>query len=436
MSHETVFTLEATPIKFGPGAAADAGWELKRLGASRVMVVSDPGVIRAGITKRVVAAIEAAGIEALVFDRVRVEPTAESLQEAADFAVDGNFDGFVGVGGGSSLDTAKVADLVATHPAAIMDYVNPPVGEGRKPPSPLQPLLAIPTTAGTGSEATTVAILDIPDQRTKSGISHRYLRPHQGIVDPELLRGVPAEVTSSCGLDVVCHAVESFVSKPYDQREAPESPDDRPPYQGANPVSDVWSAKALEYGGRYLRRAVDDNDDLEARGAMMLAASLAGIGFGSAGVHIPHACAYPIASLKHEYQPPGYPDDHPFVPHGWSVIVTAPAAFRYTFEADPDKHRRAAELIAGRELPDADENTLPEILTELMRDVGAPSGVRELGYGEDDIPDLVEGAVKQQRLLVVAPREASEDDLAGIIGDSMENWAGATAADGSRASAP
>ena len=153
------------------------------------MVVSDPGVVEAGITERVVEAIEAAGIEAVVFDRVRVEPTAESLQEAADFAVDGDFDGFVGVGGGSSLDTAKVADLVATHPAAIMDYVNPPVGEGRKPPGPLKPLLAIPTTAGTGSEATTVAMLDIPDQRTKSGISHRYLRPHQGIVDPELMRG-------------------------------------------------------------------------------------------------------------------------------------------------------------------------------------------------------------------------------------------------------
>jgi hydroxyacid-oxoacid transhydrogenase len=422
VTDETVFTLEATPIKFGPGASDDAGWELQRLGASRVMVVSDPGVIRAGITERVVSAIEAAGIEAVVFDRVRVEPSADSLQEAADFAVDGNFDGFVGVGGGSSLDTAKVADLVATHPAAIMDYVNPPVGGGRKPPGPLKPLLAVPTTAGTGSEATTVAILDIPEQRTKSGISHRYLRPHQGIVDPELTRGLGAEVTSSCGLDVVCHAVESFVSKPYDRRERPESPDDRPPYQGANPVSDVWSAKALEYGGRYLRRAVADAGDLEARGHMMLAASLAGIGFGSAGVHIPHAIAYPIASLKHEYTPPGYPQDHPFVPHGWSVIVTAPAAFRYTFEADPEKHRRAAELIAGRELPDADESTLPQVLTDLMRDVGAPSGVAELGYGEDDVEALVEGAMKQQRLLVVAPREAGEADIARIIGESMENW--------------
>jgi hydroxyacid-oxoacid transhydrogenase len=422
VTQETVFTLEATPIKFGPGASDDAGWELQRLGASRVMVVSDPGVIHAGITERVVASIEAAGIEAVVFDRVRVEPSADSLQEAADFAVDGNFDGFAGVGGGSSLDTAKVADLVATHPAAIMDYVNPPVGGGLKPPGPLKPLLAIPTTAGTGSEATTVAILDIPEQRTKSGISHRYLRPHQGIVDPELTRGLGAEVTSSCGLDVVCHAVESFVSKPYDRRERPESPDDRPPYQGANPVSDVWSAKALEYGGRYLRRAVADADDLEARGHMMLAASLAGIGFGSAGVHIPHAIAYPIASLKHEYTPPGYPHDHPFVPHGWSVIVTAPAAFRYTFEADPEKHRRAAELIAGRELPDADENTLPQVLTALMSDVGAPSGVAELGYGDDDVEALVEGAMKQQRLLAVAPREAGEGDIARIIGESMENW--------------
>ncbi len=422
MTRESVFTLEATPLKFGPGAVEDAGWELRRLGARRVMVVSDPGVRRAGITDRVRELIEAEGIEVEVFDRARVEPTAESLQEAADFAVDGGFDGFVGVGGGSSLDTAKVADLVCTHPAPIMDYVNPPVGGGRKPPSPLKPLLAIPTTSGTGSEATSVAVLDIPDQRTKSGISHRYLRPHQGIVDPLLTRGLPAEVTAACGLDVVCHAVESFISRPYDAREKPATPDDRPPYQGANPISDIWSARALEYGGRYLRRAVAD-DDIEARGAMMLAASLAGIGFGSAGVHIPHACAYPIASLKHAYQPPGYPDDHPFVPHGWSVIVTAPAAFRFTYEADPEKHRRAAELLAGRELPDADENTLPQVLTELMRDVGAPGGVRELGYGEEDIGALVEGAVKQQRLLVIAPREASEADLAAIIGESMENWA-------------
>ena len=419
MASETIFTLEATPVKFGPGAAADAGWELARLGVTRALLVTDPGVAATGHPDRVRATIEAAGIDAVVFDRARVEPTLDSLQAAADFARDAGVDGFVSVGGGSSIDTAKVADLIVSHPAAVMDYVNPPVGEGRKPPGPLKPHLAIPTTSGTGAEATTVAVLDIPDLKVKTGISHRYLRPAQAIVDPDLARTLAAEVTSSSGLDVVCHAAESYLSRPYDRREAPDTPDDRPPYQGANPVADVWSAKALEYGGRYLRRAVADPDDVEARGRMMLAATMAGVGFGSAGVHIPHACAYPIAGLKHVYQPPGYPDDHPFVPHGHSVIVTAPAAFRFTYEAMPERHHHVAELLAGERIVHPGPDTLPGVLRDLMRDVGAPSGVAELGYTEDDVPALVEGALKQQRLLVVAPREAGADDLARILTASL-----------------
>ena len=420
--NETVFTMEATPLKYGPGASEEVGWEVRRLGVERVMLVSDPGVVRAGITPRIQELIEAEGIEVEVWDKSRVEPTADSLQAAADFASQGNFDGFVAVGGGTSIDTAKVSDLIATHGGEIMDYVNAPVGGGKKPPSPLKPLLAVPTTAGTGAEATTVAILDIPEQRVKTGISHQFLRPDRGVVDPLLTKTMPPEVTSSCGLDVVCHAAESFISKPYDSRPKPESPDDRPPYQGANPIADIWSSKALEYGGEYLRRAVEDGEDVEARGAMMLGASLAGIGFGSAGVHIPHACAYPIAGLKHEYEPLGYKEDHPFVPHGWSVIVTAPAAFRFTYPSAPERHRRVAELLSGESIEEADENTLPEILISLMQDVGAPRGIRELGYGEDDIDDLVDGAMKQQRLLVLAPREVAEEDLAGILRESMENW--------------
>jgi hydroxyacid-oxoacid transhydrogenase len=420
--NETVFTMEATPIKYGPGASEEVGWELKRMGVSRVMLVTDPGVVEAGIAPRIRELIEAEGIEVEVWDKSHVEPTADSFQEAADFAVEGEFDGFVAVGGGSSIDTAKVSNLISTHPAPIMDYVNPPVGGGKKPPSPLKPFLAVPTTSGSGSEATTVAILDIPDQRVKTGISHTYLRPHRGVVDPNLTMSLPSAVVSSAGLDVVCHAAESFISKPYDQRPKPESPGDRPPYQGANPIADIWSAKALEYGGKYLRRAVENGDDVEARGAMMLGASLAGIGFGSAGVHIPHSCAYPIAGLKHEYVPPGYPKDHPFVPHGWSVIVTAPAAFRFTYDAQPERHRYVAELLAGEKIEKADENTLPEVLISLMQDVGAPRGVRELGYDEDDIDELVEGAMKQQRLLVGAPKEVTEEDLANILRESMENW--------------
>jgi alcohol dehydrogenase class IV len=420
--HETIFTMEATPVKFGRGASAEAGWELGRLGVRRVMLVTDPGVAALGHPERIQGLIEAAGIEVVLYARARVEPTIESLQDAVDFALEHEVAGFVSVGGGSSIDTAKVADLVCTHPAPVMDYVNPPVGAGKKPPSPLKPHLAIPTTSGTGSEATTVAVLDIPDLKVKTGISHRYLRPTQAIVDPDLARSLPPEVTSSTGLDVVCHAAESFLSKPFETRGRPDSPEDRPPYQGSNPVADVWSAKALEFGGLYLRRAVADGDDVEARGFMMLAATMAGVGFGSAGVHIPHSCAYPIASVKHEYQPAGYPGDHPFVPHGHSVIVTAPAAFRFTYDAMPDRHVRVAELLAGGPIADPGPDSLPAILRQLMRDIRAPRGVAELGYTEDDIPALADGALKQQRLLAVAPKPVTEDDLRHIITASMTNW--------------
>lgn len=417
---ESIFTMEATPIKFGAGAINDAGWELKRLGVTRALLVTDPGVAALGIPDRVRESIEAEGIEVVVYDRSRVEPTLESLQEAADFAREAKVDGFVSVGGGSSMDTAKVATLVTTHPAPILDYVNAPVGKGLKPPSPLLPHLAIPTTSGTGAEATTVAVLDIPELKVKTGISHRYLRPAQGIVDPELTRTLPAEVTSSAGLDVVCHAAESFISRPYNEREFPASPGDRPPYQGSNPIADVWSAQALDYGGKYLRRAVADANDTEARGFMMLGASMAGVGFGSAGVHIPHACAYPIAGLKHVYQPPGYPTDHPFIPHGHSVIVTAPAAFRFTYDAAPERHHHVAELLHQGPLPEHGPDVLPNVLRRLMRDVGAPTGIEELGYTEDDIPALVEGALKQQRLLVIAPKTPTADDLAQILRDSLQ----------------
>ena len=304
------------------------------------MLVSDPGVVEAGITDRVRARIEAAGISVAVWDRARVEPTLELA--AGGGGVRGRRRRSTASSpsaAGSSIDTAKAADLIASCGGELMDYVNPPVGEGRKPASRLRPLLAIPTTCGSGAEATSVAVLDVPELRVKTGISHRYLRPDQAIVDPSLTASLPGEVVASCGLDVICHAAESYVARPFSARERPSSPAERPPYQGSTPISDVWSARALEYGGRWLREAVAG--DAEARGWMMLAASLAGIGFGAAGVHIPHACAYPIAGLRSG------------IPHGRSVIVTAPAAFRLTFAAAPERHVRVAELLAGRSLPDA-----------------------------------------------------------------------------------
>jgi hydroxyacid-oxoacid transhydrogenase len=415
--NETIFTVEATPVKYGSGAVDDTGWEATRLGMTRALVVTDPGVVAAGHLDRVVDSLRGSGIDPVVFDRSRVEPTLESLEEAAAFAREARVDGFVSVGGGSAMDTGKVACLLDSFPGPVLDFVNPPVGGGRKPDRPLKPHLAIPTTPGTGSEATTVAVLDIPSLKVKSGISHRYLRPAQAIVDPELTRTLASEVVASAGLDVVCHAAESFLSKPYTSRPRPASPDDRPPYQGSNPVADLWSARALETGGTYLRRAVADADDVEARGAMMLAATLAGIGFGSAGVHIPHACAYPIAGLKHEYVPAGYPEDHGFVPHGLSVIVTSPAAFRFTYEADPDKHERAAALLTGE--PQSGPDALPDVLRAIMADVGAPDRVSAFGYSEDDIPELVDGAMKQARLLTIAPRDVEPRDIESIFRASL-----------------
>ncbi len=400
--HETVFTLEATPVTFGAGASLEAGYELRRLGVTRALLVTDPGVAEAGHVDPVRAAVRDAGIDVVVFDAVKVEPTLESFEAAVAAAREADVDGFLSVGGGSSIDTAKAANLGSTHPAPLMTYVNPPVGKGEPPPGPLRPHVAVPTTCGSGSEATTVAVLDVPERQVKTGISHRLLRASRALVDPALTRSLPAEVVAATGLDVICHAAESFTARPFDSRDKPPSPAERPPYQGSNPVADVWSGKALEDGGRYLRRAVADPDDVEARGAMMLAATLAGIGFGSAGVHIPHACAYPIAGRRR-------------IAHGRSVIVTAPAAFRFTESAAPERHRRAAQLLDGGD-------SLPDALLALMRDVGAPSGIAEIGYGEDDIPELVEGALAQRRLLAVAPREPGAEDLAEIFRASLRWW--------------
>jgi hydroxyacid-oxoacid transhydrogenase len=419
---ESVFTLEATQLKFGIGAADELGWELNRLGLKRVLLVADSRLHAFGLIERIETILRQSGIGFERFEDVAVEPTLESLQRAAAFASAQDVDGFVALGGGSTIDTAKVSNLISVHGFDIIDYVNPPIGGGRKPPSPLKPLIALPTTSGSGAEATTVAVLDIPELKVKTGISHRYMRPTLAIVDPDLARTTPAGVTASCGLDVVCHAIESYISKPFNQRPKPASPDDRPPYQGSNPVADIWSLKAIEFGGTYLARAVADGNDTEARGTMMLGATMAGIGFGTAGVHIPHACAYPIAGMKHVYRGPGYVSNHAFVPHGFSVIVSSPASFRYTYDAAPEKHIQAASLLRGHAIENPGPDSLPDALIDLMKAVGAPSGIAALGYDEGDIPALVEGALKQQRLLAGAPKAVSPEVLSMILRQSMVNW--------------
>ena len=420
---ETVFTYAAPALKFGAGASAEVGHDLAAHGAQRVILVTDPGVAATGHPARIAEQIRERGLEVVVFDQAHCEPTDASLEQAVAFARDAApFDAVVAVGGGSSIDTAKAVNLLTTNPGELMDYVNAPVGRAMAPVNRLLPLIAVPTTTGTGSESTTICVLDVLSLQVKTGISHPALRPTAAIVDPTLTRTQPALVTAASGMDILCHALESYTARWYSSFDA-KTPEQRVPYCGANPVADLWSEKAMALLAGTFRTAVRDGEDMDARGDMAMAATFAGLGFGNAGVHVPHANAYPIAGRVRDYRPEGYPDDEAMVPHGIAVALTAPEAFRFTFEASPERHLRAAHLLDPT-LSAADDGpeTLPGVLSSLMRDIGIPNGLSEIGFGESDVDDLVEGAWKQQRLLATAPREVTPDDLAGVVRGSMEHW--------------
>jgi hydroxyacid-oxoacid transhydrogenase len=420
---ESVFTYGAPQLKFGSGSSDEIGYDLSQYGVRRVLVVTDAGVAATGIPQRVAEQMGQFGIEARVFDGVHVEPTDESLIAAIEEArTSGPWDAFVAVGGGSSIDTAKAINLLTTNPGELMDYINVPVGKGQAPSNPLQPLVAVPTTTGTGSESTTICVMDVLSLKVKTGISHARLRPTLAVIDPDLTLTQPPGVTAASGMDILCHALESYTARWYTTYEH-KKPEQRVPYCGSNPISDMWSEKALTLLAGSFRRAVRHGDDVQARADMATAATFAGMGFGNAGVHIPHANAYPIAGQVKEFHPKDYPADESMVPHGMSVALTAPEAFRFTFEASPERHVRAAQLLAPNAgVPTEPAEFLPTVLADLMRDIDIPNGIAAVGFGEGDIPDLVEGTMKQQRLLATSPREVTEDDLAGIFRRSMALW--------------
>ena len=311
---------------------------------------------------------------------------------------------------------------MTTNPGELMDYINLPVGRGQAPSQPLKPLVAVPTTTGTGSESTTICVLDILSLKVKTGISHARLRPTLAVIDPELTFTQPAGVTAACGMDILCHALESYTARWYTTNER-KAPQQRVPYCGSNPISDMWSEKALSLLAGSFRTAVKEGGNAQSRSDMASAATFAGMGFGNAGVHIPHANAYPIAGQVKDFHPADYPGDEPMVPHGMSVSLTAPEAFRFTFSASPERHVRAAELLApGADRPTDLSEFLPSVLTALMRDIGIPNGIAAVGFSEGDVADLVEGTMKQQRLLATAPRQVTAVDIAGIFRRSMELW--------------
>ena len=419
---ETVFTYASPRLRFGPGASDEIWHDLTQLGARRVLVVTDPGVLATGAPDRVADQLSAHGIEAVVHDTAHVEPTDASMAVAVTRArADGPFDAVVAIGGGSSIDTAKAVDLMLTNPGDLMDYVNAPIGAARSPQHPLLPLIAVPTTSGTGAESTTICVLVVLALEVKTGISHERLRPTLAVVDPRLMLTQPRGVTASAGMDILCHALESWTARPYSDYPR-KTPEQRVPYCGANPIADLWSERAMTLLARAFRVVVRDGDDEAARGDMALAATFAGLGFGNAGVHVPHANAYPVAGRVRDFRPPDYPQDEPMVPHGMAVALTAPEAFRWTFDANPERHLAAAAFLdperQGRWEADP-KDVLPGILLDLMHDIGLPSGLGAVGYDETDVSALVDGALKQQRLLATCPRTVTEEDLAGIFRRSL-----------------
>lgn len=425
MQLETAFTMDTSSIKYGPGVTREIGNDMATLGAKRVMVVTDPRVAKLDPVAVVLEALRKEGIDAVLYDRTRVEPTDQSFREAIDFAVAGNFDGYVAVGGGSAIDTAKAANLYATYPADFLTYVNPPIGKGQPVPGRLKPLIAVPTTAGTGSETTGVAIFDFEAMHAKTGIAHRALRPVMGIIDPDNTRTLPKMVAACSALDVLSHALESLTAIPFSQRPAPEHPKLRPAYQGANPISAIWATKAIETVAGNLVRAIDDPEDDEARGQMLLAAAYAGIGFGNAGVHLPHGMSYPVSGMVRTYVPPDYPGDHPIVPHGMSVILHAPAVFRWTAATNPALHLQAAQMMgadARGATPDDAGAILADAIVDIMRKTGMPNGLKAIGFHEADVDKLVEGTLPQHRVTKLSPKPASAADLRQLFLDSMTCW--------------
>ncbi len=425
VERDTAFQMAASNIRFGRGITREIGMDLVDLEAKKTMLVIDPALRDHPVGHAVLESLEQSDIGFEVFDALSIEPTDGSFKAAAGFATHGGFDSFVAVGGGSTIDTAKAANLYSSHPTDFFDYVNAPIGLGHPVPGPLKPLIAVPTTAGTGSETTGVAIFDYVEKRAKTGIAHRYLKPTLGIVDSDNTRTLPPAVAAATGLDVLSHALESYTAIPFDQRPRPARPLERPAYQGSNPVSDIWALRALELMAKFLPRAYADPSDEEARMQMLLAAAIAGIGFGNAGVHLPHGMSYPVAGMVRDHWPDGYVVDHPLVPHGVSVILNTPAVVRFTAPADPERHLQAAAAL-GADVSDAAPSEAGEVLAErvihFMRALQIPNGLAAVGYTDQDIPALVEATLPQHRVTKLSPKPAGAAELTSLFEESMTIW--------------
>ncbi|KAK0395888.1 hypothetical protein QR680_001475 [Steinernema hermaphroditum] len=419
------FEMVCSTLRFGRGVTAEIGYDMQNLGVKNTLIITDRWVSKTRAFKEVADSLTRQKIPFTVFDNVKVEPSDKSMREAVDFARNAKSDSFIAVGGGSVMDTAKAAALLTSNPKNdFLDFVALPFGKQLVPKNPMLPLIAVPTTAGTGSETTGVAILDLPEKNCKTGLRHRCLKPLLAIIDPLNVMSMPRNVAIYSGFDVLCHALESYTARPYNQRSPrPQRPELRPVYQGSNPVSDVWAREALTIISKYFRRAVNDPDDEEARTEMLKASSFAGMGFGNAGVHLCHGLSYPISSQGKSYVDKDYDQNAPLIPHGLSVVTTAVADFLFTTDADPHRHANAARFL-GSDIPLSADNeyiaqSLADQIRGFMSDFGVPNGLSALGFSRGDCTKLASAAVNSLSAVQIAPKDTDKDVIEGIYERSL-----------------
>ena len=419
------FEVDGARIKYGRGVLAELGDAAAMFGIKRAAVFVDPFLRNFEFVQTALDSLREARIDGTIYTDIAIEPTDVSFKSAAAFAVDGKFDGFISIGGGSTIDTAKAADVYSTYPAPFMDYVNAPIGSGKPIPGPLKPHIACPTTSGTGSECTGIAIFDYLEMNAKTGIRARELRPTLGVIDPDVTRTLPGMIVACSAFDLLSHALESYTALPYTQHPRMPKGVARPLSQGANPYSDVGCISALSILGEHIVRAVKDPTDDVARERMIFAAMLAGIAFGNAGCHLPHAMSYAVSGLVKDYRAPDYPTSDAMVPHGMSVILNAPAVFRFTAPACPQRHLEAAKQL-GADTRDANFDDAGEVLAGqlvgLMKATGIPNGLAAVGYSRSDLDALTEGAFPQKGLIHNAPRETSHEQLHELYARALQSW--------------
>jgi len=387
-------------LVFGRNAAHKVGKIIKRLGAKNPFFITDQGIREAGQLEKILTALEENGLKCEIFDQGEPEPSVEKVIECSELAKKGNYDVFLCVGGGSIIDLGKAVAVLVSHGNHPEDYF----GEG-KVPGPVLPIVAIPTTAGTGSEVSPSAVLTDTKANLKRGISDNKLRPTVAVVDPLLTLSCPPHLTAATGIDVLAHAIESYMAINFAYLILPPAEEDTVLYHGSNVLTDCMAIQAIELVCHNLRVAVDQGQNVEARENMSMASVLAGMAFSNSGVTAVHAMAYPLGAITH-------------APHGVVNGLLLPYVMEYNVTVSSRRMAEIARVMGVKTQGTSERETAQSAVEEvyrLVQDIGLPSRMRDIGVKENDIRSMAEATMGVTRLLRNNPRRVTVDDLEQIF---------------------